>query len=425
MTTARVEGRRARVLSVVGTRPEGIKLAPVISQLALRDDAVESRVVVTGQHSELLDQVFRLFGVARDYDLQIMREGQDLYHVTSACLEGLKPIMQEFDPDMVLVQGDTASAFVGSLAAFYHRCRVGHVEAGLRSGKKWSPYPEEMFRRLADVLTDCHFAPTARAAGYLRREGVAASSIHLTGNTVIDALLAVAASDVPAEHPLLRGLLASRRRVALVTVHRRESFGGTLRGIFSAVRAIADRCHDVEIVFPVHPNPNVRAPAHEMLGGHARIHLVEPLNYLDLVRVLQRSSLVLTDSGGIQEEAPTFGVPVLVLREVTERPEGVEAGVVQLVGTSPSTIVEVACERLGDESAGRQDARHSNPYGDGRAAERVVDIVVNTLCGSPRRTTDWSGPGKAAPQEPAGRASRSAGAARLRAASQECTAGDP
>lgn len=425
MTPGRIEGRRARVLSVVGTRPEGIKLAPVIHQLARRADELESRVVVTGQHSDMLDQVFRLFGVERDYDLQIMREGQDLHHVTTACLEGLKPIMQEFRPDMVLVQGDTASAFVGSLSAFYHRTRVGHVEAGLRSGEKWSPFPEEMFRRLADVLTDCHFAPTARAAGFLRREGFPASSIHLTGNTVIDALLAVAASEVPPEHPLLRRLHASPGRLALLTVHRRESFGSTMRGIFTAVRAIADRCVDVDFVFPVHPNPNVRVPAHEMLGGHDRIHLVEPLSYLDLVRVMQRSSLVLTDSGGIQEEAPTFAVPVLVLREVTERPEGVEAGVVQLVGTSPAAIVDAACRRLADDSPGRCDGRQSNPYGDGRAAERVVDIVANTLCGSPRRTTDWSGLGKAESTDWQGAASSPAGAPGLRDAPAECTTRNP
>lgn len=392
MTSGRIENRRGRVLCVVGTRPEAIKLAPVIQQLSRRADELESRVVVTGQHSDMLDQVFRLFDIARDYDLRIMREGQDLHHVTSACLEGLKPVMRSFSPDIVLVQGDTASAFVGSLAAFYHRARVGHVEAGLRSGEKWSPFPEEMFRRLADVLTDCYFAPTARAAGFLRREGVAPSAIHLTGNTVIDALLAAASSDAAPEHPVVRGLCAARRRLVLVTVHRRESFGVTLRGIFSAIRDLADRFEDADFVFPVHPNPNVRVPAHEILGDHARIHLLEPLGYIDLVRVLERAALVLTDSGGIQEEAPTFGVPVLVLRDVTERPEGVEAGVVQLVGTSPDAIVAAAARCLGDVEERDRDGLAMNPYGDGRAAERIVDIVAHTLHGTERRTTDWRGP---------------------------------
>ena len=393
---APIAGRRARVLTIVGTRPEGIKLAPVIRELARRADELEARVVATGQHTDMLDQVFRLFGIERDHDLRIMREGQDLHHVTVACLEGLRPVMREFQPDIVLVQGDTASAFVGSLSAFYHRARVGHVEAGLRSGEKWAPYPEEMFRRLADVLTDLYFAPTSRAAGFLRREGVAPSAIHLTGNTVIDALLAASATAEPARHPVVRGLVDGGRRLVLVTVHRRESFGETLRGIFGAVRAIAEAHPDVELVFPVHPNPSVRGPAHEILGDHERIHLVDPLDYLDLVRLLERAALVLTDSGGIQEEAPAFGAPVLVLREVTERPEGVEAGVVELVGTSPERIVERAGRHLGAGAPWSADEPPPNPYGDGHAAERIVDIVAHALLGAPRRTSDWTGPAPAA-----------------------------
>lgn len=377
---------RKRVLSVIGTRPEGIKLAPVVRALGRRAASLESRVVVTGQHSALLDQVMTRFGIARDYDLEIMRDGQSLPEVATACLSGLNAVMAEFKPDMVLVQGDTATACIGALAAFLHRAQVGHVEAGLRSGHKWEPYPEEIFRRVSDVLTDKYFAPTLEAREHLLRENVRPGAIHVTGNTVVDALLEAAEAAAPVADLRVRELLDRGRPLVLLTAHRRESFGAPMRRIFEAARQVAES-EEIDILFPVHPNPNVRAGAHAALGSNPRVHLVEPLDYFDLVQVLHRSSLVLTDSGGIQEEAPTFGVPVLVLRDVTERPEGVRTGAVRLVGTDTGRIVAAAREALaGAASEGR---RPPNPYGDGHAGERIADIVCHALCGSERTTADW------------------------------------
>lgn len=380
-----------RILTVVGTRPEAIKMAPVIRSLKA-DGRVETRLALTGQHSDLVDQVLEAFGLEPAYDLGIMREGQSLYDVAHGCLDGLGRVVEDADPDALLVQGDTASVFYGALVGFFERIRVGHVEAGLRSGRKWAPYPEEMFRRLTDVLSDWYFAPTELARQNLLREGVPPERVHVTGNTVVDALQDAAARAGEAETGVLAELTAGdgagSRRLILLTAHRRESFGEPLRSVFRAVREVADRREDVEILYPVHPNPNVRGPAEELLSGHPRVHLTEPLGYMDLVRALKRASLVLTDSGGLQEEAPTFGLPVLVLRDVTERPEGVEAGVARLVGTDGATIVEEvdrALDRAGPERAVR------NPYGDGRAGERIADIVVAGLLGVPRETTDWGG----------------------------------
>lgn len=380
-----------RILTVVGTRPEAIKMAPVIRSLKA-DGRVETRLALTGQHSDLVDQVLEAFGLEPAYDLGIMREGQSLYDVAHGCLDGLGRVVEDADPDALLVQGDTASVFYGALVGFFERIRVGHVEAGLRSGRKWAPYPEEMFRRLTDVLSDWYFAPTELARQNLLREGVPPERVHVTGNTVVDALQDAAARAGEAETGVLAELTAGdgagSRRLILLTAHRRESFGEPLRSVFRAVREVADRREDVEILYPVHPNPNVRGPAEELLSGHPRVHLTEPLGYMDLVRALKRASLVLTDSGGLQEEAPTFGLPVLVLRDVTERPEGVEAGVARLVGTDGATIVEEvdrALDRAGPERAVR------NPYGDGRAGERIADIVVADLLGVPRETTDWGG----------------------------------
>ena len=381
-------GRRARVLTVIGTRPEGIKLAPVVRALGRRASHIESRVAVTGQHSEMLDAVMDRFGLARDYDLQIMRDGQSLPDVATACLAGLGEVISQFRPDLVLVQGDTATACFGALAAFLHRAQVGHVEAGLRSGHKWAPYPEEIFRRVSDVLTDAYFAPTAQARDHLLAENVNAANVHVTGNTVVDALLEAAEVRAPIADPTVRELLEGDRPLVLLTAHRRESFGAPMSRIFTAVRQLADS-EQVEVLFPVHPNPNVRESARLALADHPHIHLVEPLDYFDLGQVLHRAALVLTDSGGIQEEAPTFGVPVLVLREVTERPEGLLTGVVRLVGTDSELIVTEAKNALnGTLIKGR---RPLNPYGDGHAAERIADIVCHRLAGTPRTTTDWDG----------------------------------
>lgn len=378
-----------RVLVVIGTRPEGIKLAPVVAALRRHTPILETRVAFTGQHTDLLDQVLDTFDLRAEWDLGIMREGQDLYDVAQGCLTGLRGVVREYRPDLILVQGDTATVFFAALVAFFERVRVGHVEAGLRSGDKWRPYPEEIFRRLSGVVADLHFAPTAAARDNLLAEGVPARQVFLTGNTVVDALQEVAGRGLPVEDPVLRRLIAEERRFVLVTAHRRESFGAPLREVFGAIRELADRFPEVHFLYPVHPNPNVRAPAEEILGDHPGIHLSEPLGYSDLVHALRSATLVLTDSGGIQEEAPSFGTPVLVLREVTERPEAVRAGVARLVGMDRIRIVETAAELLGDEESRLGMARSTSPYGDGRAAERIADIIRHTLTGEARRTSDW------------------------------------
>lgn len=376
---------RKRVLLVVGTRPEGIKLAPVYDALRERQEAVETRLALTGQHTDLLDQVMRVFGMRADWDLGIMKEGQDLYDVAHGCLSGLRGLAREYRPDMLLVQGDTASVFFGALVGFFERVQVGHVEAGLRSGDKWRPYPEEILRRMTGVVADVHFAPTPRAHRHLLVEQVPAADVHTTGNTVVDALQRIAAMPHEPRNAELAEALRSGRRLVLVTAHRRESFGAPLREAFTALRAVADEHPDVVLLYPVHPNPNVRGPAEELLGGHDRIRLTAPLDYFDLLHALRLAALAITDSGGVQEEAPSFGTPVLVLRDVTERPEAVEAGLARLVGTRSEAIVEAAREML---AAG---ARHngSSPYGDGGAGRRIADIVIHRLTGAPRRTEDW------------------------------------
>ncbi|MGD8319105.1 MAG: UDP-N-acetylglucosamine 2-epimerase (non-hydrolyzing) [Gemmatimonadota bacterium] len=374
-----------RVLVVVGTRPEAIKMAPVVDALADVPE-IDARVCLTGQHTDLVDQVLETFAMDPAWDLGIMREGQSLYDVVHGALDGLRDVVRDFRPDALLVQGDTATVFVGSLVGFFEGVKVGHVEAGLRSHDKWAPFPEEIFRRLSDVLSDYYFAPTGRARDALLAEGVPAERVHVTGNTVVDALEAVARRDLPVLDPVLRGVLGGERRLVLLTAHRRESFGAPLREAFRGVRALADQVPDVEVVYPVHPNPNVREPAAELLSDHPRIHLTAPLGYVDLVTALKRAALVLTDSGGIQEEAPTFGVPVLVLREVTERPEGIEAGVAELVGTDAERIVARGRAGLDRPSSA---APPPNPYGDGEAGERIADIVRADLTGMARSTGDW------------------------------------
>jgi UDP-N-acetylglucosamine 2-epimerase (non-hydrolysing) len=337
----------------------------------------------------MVDQVLEAFALTPDYDLGIMREGQDLYDVAHSCLDGLREVVREFQPSVLLVQGDTATVFFASLVGFMEGIRVGHVEAGLRSGNKWSPYPEEMFRRLSDVLSDFYFAPTPGARKNLLAEGVPEERVYLTGNTVVDALLSVGQEERDPKNPTLGKLLRGGKPLVLLTAHRRESFGKPLRELFSAVRELADRVPEVEILYPVHPNPNVLSPAREDLSDHPRIHLTEPLGYLDLVQALKAAKLVLTDSGGIQEEAPTFGTPVLVLRGVTERPEGVEAGVAHLVGTEREKILAASLELLTSAPLQDQGVPPRNPYGDGRAGERIADIVVADLLGRPRATKDW------------------------------------
>jgi UDP-N-acetylglucosamine 2-epimerase (non-hydrolysing) len=365
-----------RILSVFGTRPEAIKMAPVVKELEKHPDRIISRVCVTAQHRQMLDQVLGLFGIVPNYDLNVMQDSQSPTRVAAAVLEKLEPVLQAERPDWVLVQGDTTSVAAAALAAFYAGTRVGHVEAGLRTFDKYQPFPEEINRRVAGVVADLHFAPTQRAQENLLREGVPEATIRVTGNPVIDALLMVA--DLP--YDPTSGPLKDvpwDKRLILVTAHRRENLGEPLEQVCLALKDIALAYPgDVHVVYPVHLNPNVQEPAHRILDGVAGMTLTDPLDYLPLVYLMKHATLVLTDSGGIQEEAPGLGKPVLVLREVTERPEAVEAGTVRLVGTDRERIVAETMRLLEDvEEYGRM-ARAMNPYGDGHAAERIVEALL-------------------------------------------------
>lgn len=359
------------ILTVFGTRPEAIKLAPVVRELARRP-GLRGRVCVTGQHREMLDQVLAVFGIAPDHDLALMQPGQTLSDLTARVLTGVGAVLERERPDVVLVQGDTTTAMAAALAAFYARVPVGHVEAGLRTHDRYSPFPEEVNRRLVGVLATWHFAPTPRAAAALRREGVPEGHIHITGNTAVDALLATLATPPPPALPFP----TAGRRLLLVTAHRRENFGAPLERAFGALRALVERNPDVEIVYPVHRNPQVEEPARRLLGGHPRIHLLPPQDYATQVHLLARATLILTDSGGIQEEAPTLGKPTLVLRRDTERPEAIEAGTARLVGTDPATILGEAERLLRDPLAYATMARVATPFGDGQAARRIVDLLA-------------------------------------------------
>ena len=371
-----------KILSVFGTRPEAVKMAPVVRQLA-QTAGVEARVCVTAQHRQMLDQVLEVFQIQPDYDLDLMRDDQTLAQVSAAIFTKLDPILVDFQPDWVLAQGDTTTVAITSLLSYYRRVRFGHVEAGLRTHDKWQPFPEEVNRRVAGVVADLHFAPTDAARQNLLNEGVDDSLIRVTGNPVIDALTIVAQQSEPLEISNLLasiGLTTSRlttSRLILVTAHRRENFGQPLEDVCEALRQLASR-GDVEIVYPVHLNPNVQEPVQRLLGNVPHITLLPPLDYLPLVHLMKRARIILTDSGGIQEEAPAFGVPVLVLREVTERPEGVAAGTLKLVGTDTRRIVEEATRLLDDPSAHAEMARASNPFGDGHASERIIEALLQT-----------------------------------------------
>lgn len=365
-----------KVMTVFGTRPEGIKMAPIIRELERRsvDGSIRQVVCSTGQHREMLDQVLSLFGIVPDYDLDVMKGNQSPTQVAAAVISKLEPILQAEKPDWVLVQGDTTTVAAASLAAFYARAKVGHVEAGLRTYDKWQPFPEEVNRRVAGVIADLHFAPTDEAAANLRREGVRDEQILVTGNTVIDAVRWAATQPAP-DLPLdgRRERIENAERLILVTAHRRESFGKPLEDVCLALRDLAERYGELlQIVYPVHLNPNVQGTARRVLGDVPNVTLLPPLDYLPLVHLMKRVRLVLTDSGGIQEEAPALGKPVLVLRDVTERPEGVAAGTVRLVGTDRERIVAEAARLLDEPAAYERMARAVNPYGDGRAAERIV-----------------------------------------------------
>jgi len=352
-------------------------MAPVVLELQARPDHFEVFTCATAQHRELLDQVLELFDITPDVDLNLMRPGQTPSQVASRILATLEPVLQEIHPDWVLVQGDTTTVMASAIAAHHLRIRVGHVEAGLRTGDRWNPFPEEMNRVITDHISDLCFAPTARARQNLLAEGISDAAIHVTGNTVVDALRIIVRQPWPPapESPLAK--LHKGQRVILVTAHRRENFGAPFERICLALRQIATRFKDVSLVYPVHPNPNVHEVAHRRLGDIPNIMLLPPLDYLSLVHVMRRSTLILTDSGGIQEEAPALGVPVLVLREVTERPEAVESGVARIVGTDPERIVREASRLLEDPAAHDAMAHAINPYGDGHAAERIAEALIS------------------------------------------------
>ncbi|GIQ70847.1 UDP-N-acetylglucosamine 2-epimerase (non-hydrolyzing) [Xylanibacillus composti] len=364
---------KLRVMTVFGTRPEAIKMAPLVLELAKHPAEIESIVCVTAQHRDMLDAVLRVFNIRPDYDLNVMQAQQTLTEISSRVLTGLEPILKESRPDVVLVHGDTITTFLASFAAFMQQIQVGHVEAGLRTWNKLSPYPEEMNRQLTGVLADLHFAPTEWSAGNLRKENKPEETIYITGNTVTDVFQYTVSKDY--SHPILEEVRG--KRLILMTAHRRESQGEPHRRIFRAVRRIADEFDDVAIVYAVHPSPAVKGPAYEMLGGHPRIHLTDPLDVTDLHNFYPHTHLILTDSGGLQEEAPSFGVPVLVLRDTTERPEGVDAGTLELVGTDEERVYETCAALLTDSTRYKRMSEAANPYGDGRASERIVQAILH------------------------------------------------
>lgn len=374
-----------KTLCIFGTRPEAIKMAPLVLALAA-DERFEAKVCVTGQHREMLDQVLGLFSITPDYDLKIMKPGQDLTDVTTAILQGLKAVLTEFKPDIVLVHGDTATTFAASLAAYYQQIPVAHVEAGLRTGNLYSPWPEEGNRKLTGALAKLNFAPTETSQDNLLREGVNPDNIVVTGNTVIDALLDVVKRldqdpQLLAQASAPAAFLDPARKLILVTGHRRESFGDGFERICQALMEVAQQHPEVDIVYPVHLNPNVREPVNRLLNGIGNIYLIAPLDYLPFVHMMTRAHIILTDSGGIQEEAPSLGKPVLVMRDTTERPEAVSAGTVKLVGTNTADIVRELNRLLVDTSAYRDMSYAHNPYGDGNACQRILEALISNHVG--------------------------------------------
>lgn len=367
---------RIKVLSIFGTRPEAVKMAPVVRALQ-QDTRIESVVCVTAQHREMLDQVLRLFDIRPDIDLNLMQPNQTLTGLTAAILNHIDPVLAQVAPDWVLVQGDTTTVMAAAMAAYYRRIHVGHVEAGLRTHDKFQPFPEEINRRIAGVIADLHFAPTEHSRQNLLREGIPDEIIKVTGNPVIDALQTIGSTPPPAEiQSLLAGL--EQRDLVLVTAHRRENFGQPIEDICTGLRRLAESApHSIQLIYPVHLNPNIQEPVHRLLGNIANITLLPPLDYLPLVHLMRRARLILTDSGGIQEEATALGIPALVLRETTERPEGVEAGTLKLVGADPQRIFTEAHRLLTDPAAHAAMAQAHNPFGDGHAAERIIQAVLD------------------------------------------------
>ncbi|HLR62058.1 MAG TPA: UDP-N-acetylglucosamine 2-epimerase (non-hydrolyzing) [Lentibacillus sp.] len=364
--------RRIRLMTIFGTRPEAIKMAPLILELKKRPKNVEPIVTVTAQHREMLDQVLDIFGIIPDYDLNIMKSKQSLAQITTHALEGLNEVMKETEPDMVLVHGDTTTTFAASLAAYYNQIAVGHVEAGLRTWDKYSPYPEEMNRQLTGIMADMHFAPTDKSKQNLLDENKPSDRIVVTGNTAIDALKTTV--DDTYANPVLDEI--SDRRLVLVTAHRRENIGSNMEQMFRAIKRLVDKHSDIQVIYPVHLNPVVQQTANDILGDDDRIKLIEPLGAVDFHNFAAKSHLIMTDSGGVQEEAPSLGVPVLVLRDTTERPEGIQAGTLKLAGTEEENIFDLADELLSDDAAHDDMAKASNPYGDGEASGKIADAIM-------------------------------------------------
>lgn len=369
--------KKIKLMTVFGTRPEAIKMCPLVLEMQKYPDFIEPIIAVTAQHREMLDQVLQLFAIKPDYDLNIMTAGQTLYDVTGRALAGLKDVLAEAQPDMVLVHGDTTTTFVGALAAFYAQIPVGHVEAGLRTGNKFSPYPEEMNRKLTGAIADIHFAPTSTSKNNLLKENIDPAAIVVTGNTVIDALQTTVKADYRFTDSGLQKALAGGKRLILVTTHRRENLGEPMRHVYQALRKVLENHPDVEAIFPVHKNPKVREIVDEELGKLAQVHLIEPLDYEPFANLMAKVDIVLTDSGGIQEEAPALGKPVLVLRDTTERPEAVDAGTVKLVGTAYDDVLRETSLLLDDSKYYQSMAEAANPYGDGRACERIIRKILH------------------------------------------------
>lgn len=363
---------KIKVMTIFGTRPEAIKMAPLVLELEKHPETIESIVTVTAQHRQMLDQVLEVFNIHPDYDLNIMKDRQTLMDVTTRALEGLDKVMKEVKPNLVLVHGDTSTTFVASLAAFYNQISVGHVEAGLRTWNKYSPFPEEMNRQLTGVIADLHFSPTVKSQENLLNENKKADSIFVTGNTAIDALSTTVSNTY--SHPILEQL--GEDKMILLTAHRRENLGEPMRQMFKAIKRLVTEHNDIQVVYPVHLNPAVREVADEILGEDTRIHLIEPLGVVDFHNFAARAHIILTDSGGVQEEAPSLGVPVLVLRDTTERPEGIEAGTLKLAGTNEETIYTLAKELLTNPIEYVKMSKATNPYGDGMASQRIVQAIL-------------------------------------------------
>ena len=368
--------KKLKLMTVFGTRPEAIKMCPLVLEMGKYPDYIEPIVAVTAQHREMLDQVLELFNIKPDYDLNIMASGQTLYDITTKALNGLKEVIEEAKPDMVLVHGDTTTTFAGALAAFYAQVPVGHVEAGLRTGNKYSPYPEEMNRKLTGSIADMHFAPTSTSKANLLKENVNPETSLVTGNTVIDALETTVKADYEFADAEFNKIFARGNRLILMTTHRRENLGEPMRNVYKALRKVLETHADVEAVFPVHKNPKVREIVQEELGGLDRVHLIEPMDYEPFANLMGKVDIVLTDSGGIQEEAPALGKPVLVLRDTTERPEAVDAGTVKLIGTEYEDVLRETNLLLDDAEHYKKMAEATNPYGDGKACERIIRAIL-------------------------------------------------